>query len=86
MAPLVRMCFCDSVPHKAFHHYPPITVESRTLVPSVPVAPPEREGYCERGCSGGEVEGGQCQCGHSDDDHYSNGRCGAWVGVEQPLS
>lgn len=50
------------------------------------MAPTEREGYCERGCSGGEVEGGQCQCGHSTEDHYSNGRCGAWVGHDEPLS
>jgi hypothetical protein len=79
---LVRMCYCNSVPHKAFHHEPPATVESRTVVPSIPVAPTKSEGYCECRGAGSEVEDGLCECGHGDYEHYSNGRCGAWCGIE----
>lgn len=75
MGSLVRMCYCDSLPHKAFHHYPPITLDTRTDVLTLPVAPSESESYCECSRTCCEVEDRRCECGHRDDDHYERGGC-----------
>lgn len=83
MTPAERVCHCDLVPHKAFHHSPPSTMESRTLVPSVPVDPSERERNCECRRAYREVEASLCECGHADESHYSTGGCDAperWAG------
>lgn len=70
---LVHMCFCDSAPHKAFHHYPPITMDSRTNVLSLPVAPAESERDGQGGSTGGEVQAALYEDRQGDDDGYRFG-------------